>query len=580
MPERFKPLFRLIRRVQIPWLLLACACVLTLIETGIALWVPLLTRDLIDSATSGAISQPLVGTLVGVLLVQALFSALGIYLLARAAAQLTAFLREHVVAHLLRLPMSFHDEQRSGELVSRTLSDTESIEELLTQQTVYCISSVLSIVGAIAILWFLDWRLTLVLFGSALLGLLLVLPVAARLQGIGKEIQDRQADFSGRLAGVLADMRLLKASCAESEETRRAGGSIQSLRGLALREARIYAVLGPTVTLGVSGAMVVILGYGGARVASGALAVGTLVAFILYLFQVVMPMVQFSTFVAALNKAAGAAEHLSGLLDEEPEDSVPEGDDAGGAFGVDLVLDGIRHAYGESEVLRDVDLRIPAGRVTALVGPSGGGKTTILSLLERFYAPSDGRLLLGDREAQSFELESWRRSIGYVTQEAPLLAGTVRENLCFGLESEPSDEAVQLALEAARADGFVAALEKGLDTEVGERGVKLSGGQRQRLAIARAFLVDPDLLILDEATANLDAESEAAVRDALQILMRGRTTLIVAHRLATVRDADQIAVLEDGRVSGTGTHRQLLETHEVYRELVEQQSLAGRLLPA
>ncbi|MEM6705504.1 MAG: ABC transporter ATP-binding protein, partial [Acidobacteriota bacterium] len=441
MPERFQPLFRLIRRVQVPWLLLGCACVLTLIETGIALWVPLLTRDLIDSATSGAISQRLVGMLVGILLVEAVFSALGIYLLARAAAQLTAFLRRRVVAHLLRLPMAFHDEQRSGELVSRTLSDTESIEDLLTQQIVYCISSLLSIVGAITILWFLDWRLTLVLFGSALLGLLLVLPVAAKLQGIGKEIQDRQADFSGRLAGVLADMRLLKASCAEDEESGRAGGSIESLRGLALREARIYAVLGPTVTLGVSGAMVVILGYGGARVASGALAVGTLVAFILYLFQVVMPMVQFSTFVAALNKAAGAAEHLSGLLDEEEEDAVRSGDDASGAFRGDLIFDGIRHSYGETEVLRDVDLRIPAGKVTALVGPSGGGKTTILSLLERFYAPSHGRLVLGDREASAFELESWRRSIGYVTQEAPLLAGTVRENLCFGLEATPAEDA-------------------------------------------------------------------------------------------------------------------------------------------
>lgn len=573
MPERFQALIRLIRRTRIPWTPLAGASGLSLFDTALGLWVPLLVRDLVASASDGAVSGSLVLLLAGVILFEAVLSGWSLYLLAVAGERLTAFLRTELVGKLIRLPMSFHDDQKSGELVSRAMSDTQSVESLLTEQSIAFLSGLLSMLGALVILFLLDWQLMLVLLGCALASLLLVLPVAARLQGIGREIQDEQASFSGRLAAVLAEIRLLKASCAESEEERRSATAIGALQRLGLREARVLAILGPTVTLGMSGALVAILGFGGTRVASGALEVGTLVAFMLYLFQVVLPMVQFSSFVAALNKAAGAAEHLSGLLELDEEDRTEEGRLP--VEGSDLRLTGIHHSYDAEPVLRGVDLEIPAGRVTALVGPSGGGKTTILSLLERFYAPTSGEIRVGNDALGDLRLEAWRRRIGYVTQEAPLLAGTVRENLAYGLENPPEEDRIDAALRAARADGFVARLEKGLDTEVGERGVKLSGGQRQRLALARAFLTDPEILILDEATANLDAESEGAVRAAMRSLMEGRTTVVVAHRLSTVVDADQIAVLENGVLTGRGRHEELMATHEVYRDLVERQSLLG-----
>ena len=237
-----------------------------------------------------------------------------------------------------------------------------------------------------------------------------------------------------------------------------------------------------------------------------------------------------------------------------------EGDDANEADAANKVLDAF-------------DLTIPHAKVTALVGPSGSGKTTVLSLLERFYPVEEGALTIGDLELDALALTAWRRRIGYVPQEAPLLAGTIRQNLVYGLEEEPSDQEIDQALRAARADGFVAQLKKGLEAEVGERGVRLSGGQRQRLAIARAFLKDPQILMLDEATANLDSESEEAVREALADLMRGRTTVIVAHRLSTVVDADQIAMIEDGRVTGIGSHQDLLANHFRYRRLVERQAV-------
>ncbi len=455
MPERYRPLWNLIRRLTLPWGLLGVVCLFMLTETLLGLWVPLLTRDLIESASGGSIPRALIGRLVGVILVEAVFSACSLYLLARAGEQVTAFLRGKLVRRLVRLPMRFHDEQQSGELVSRTLSDTASVQSLLTDHLVAMVAGVFSMVGAVVILWFLDWRLTLVLFLSALAAVLMVVPVAARLQGIGKETQDQLAEFSGRLAGVLGDMRLLKASCAEDAEAERASTRIEALRILGLRQARILAVLGPTVTLGMSGALVLILSYGGARVASGALTVGTLVAFILYLFQVVMPMVQFSAFIAELNTAAGAAEHLSSLLEEPEEDRVEGGREPD-------TVDAIRfcdvtHAYGEGDaVLENLDLEIPAGKVTALVGPSGGGKTTVLSLVERFYEPRSGEVTVRARGADvplgDLALESWRRRIGYVTQEAPLLWGTVRENLCYGLEWQPTDEEIH-ACAAGRLGG-------------------------------------------------------------------------------------------------------------------------------
>ena len=579
MIERFLPLLHMIRRIRIPWFLLVGACALTLIDVGIGLWIPLVTRDLIESATGGAIPRGIVLTLVAALLVEAAFSAASLYLMARAGEGLTADLRQRVVDHLLRLPMSVHDDRQSGELVSRTMSDTQSIQSLLTEQLVSFIAGLVSMVGAVVILWLLDWKLTLVLFGSALGAVLLVLPVAARLHVVGRDTQDQLASFSGRLASVLADIRLVKASCAEDEEARRAESSIQALRGLGVREAKIMAVLGPTVTVGMSGALVMILGYGGARVASGALTVGTLVAFILYLFQVVFPMIQFTAFLAALNKAAGAAEHLGSLLEEPAEDPVSAGLNPQKVSGADLVFENVSHSYGTEEVLSDIHLRVPCGKVTALVGPSGGGKTSLLSLVERLYTPTGGTIRLADTPIDQYALEPWRRRIGYVSQEAPLLGGTVRENVCFGLDPVPGDEKLMQALRAARAEGFVARLEQGLDTEVGERGTKLSGGQRQRLAIARAFLVDPELLMLDEATANLDSDSEAAIRAALTDLRRDRTTLIVAHRLATVRDADQIAVLEEGTITGTGRHDELLSSNATYRRLVQQQDF-GEAVPA
>lgn len=283
-----------------------------------------------------------------------------------------------------------------------------------------------------------------------------------------------------------------------------------------------------------------------------------------------MPLTQLTQFFTQLQKAKGASERMIETL--EAKEEVYEGVlEAAGEDGPVEVED-LSFGYKTGEkVLDRISFTMQPGQVTAIVGPSGGGKTTLFSLLERFYEPLSGVIRLDGKPASLFSLKSWRGRIGYVSQESPLLAGTIAENLAYGLEREVSQDELRRAAAMAYADGFIEELPDGYDTDVGERGVKLSGGQRQRIAIARALLRDPKILMLDEATSSLDSQSEAVVQQALGNLMQGRTTIVIAHRLATVVNADQIIFMEKGRITGKGTHEELLRNHELYREFAEQQ---------
>lgn len=316
--------------------------------------------------------------------------------------------------------------------------------------------------------------------------------------------------------------------------------------------------------------LVLVIGYGGMRVSSGALTAGELVAFILYLVQIVMPMGQLTQFFTQLQKARGATERIIDTLNYAEEDHA-SGKPLQNASRP-IRVDNVNFSYETGErILNDVSFSIEPGQVTAIVGPSGGGKTTMFSLLERFYIPQSGTIRLGDDPIENFTLHSWRSHIGYVSQESPLIAGTIKDNICYGLDREVSDQELRHAAAMAYADQFIDELPDGYATEVGERGMKLSGGQRQRIGIARALLRDPKLLMLDEATSSLDSKSEIVVQEALDNLMRGRTTLVIAHRLSTVVDADQILFIEKGRITGKGTHDELVQTHSLYREFAAQQ---------
>ncbi|MFD2170206.1 ABC transporter ATP-binding protein [Tumebacillus lipolyticus] len=568
--EQWRNFWRLLASTNPPKLLLLGVLILSLVNTGASLIVPWFTKNLVDVVTVSTLNTSVILLLIGAFLLQGLSSGFSHYMLSFAGEKVVSNLRRRLWEKLLKLPIPYFDAHRSGETISRMTSDTGIIKDIIVTHLISFFTSIISVIGSIVILLYLDWQMTLVMLTAVPITFLIILPLGRKIYKISKGLQDEMAGFTGLLSQVLSEIRLVKSFNAESHEGEKGDQRIQHLFKFGLREAKIQALLAPMMTFLMMAILVVIIGFGGVRVATGALSAGELVAFILYLFQIIIPFGQLAQFFTSLQKAMGATERVVNILEHEEEDHVVQ--KAVEDPAQPILLDDLSFSYQTGDqVLHNVSLTIPSGKVTAVVGPSGSGKTTLFSLLERFYRPSSGSILLGDTPIDTYNLKSWRTQLGYVSQESPLMAGSIRDNICYGVEREVSEAEMVLAAEMAYAHHFILEMPNGYDTEVGERGIKVSGGQRQRIAIARALLRNPNILMLDEATSALDSTSEKVVQDALNNLMHGRTTLVIAHRLSTVIDADQIVVLEAGRVTGVGTHEELFASHDLYRELATQQ---------
>ncbi|MCM3747686.1 ABC transporter ATP-binding protein/permease [Paenibacillus pasadenensis] len=577
----WRSFIRLIADTKPPRKLAATALGLSLVATAAGLVVPMATKQFIDGFSLSQLSAMHIVLLVLFFLLQAAGGAYSSYLLARIGQHVVASLRERLWRKLMALPVPYYDRHQTGETVSRMTSDTLVVRGLITDHLVGFITGIISAAGALVLLLLLDWRMTLILLVAIPLLAGIMVPLGIRMHRIAKATQDETAAFSGHLNNVVSEVRLVKASGAEGRELQEGMKGIRSLQKLGVREGAAGAMIGPAVSLTIMLMLVIIIGYGGVRVSSGAITAGDLVAFILYLMQIIMPLSQIAVFFTQFNKAMGATERINATL-AEPEENFAAGRELKRAQ-LPISAEGVGFAYENGEpILQGMDFTLHPGQVTAIVGPSGGGKTTLFSLLERYYEPTEGSLLIGGEPIGSYSLASWRSRIGYVAQESPLMAGTIRENMTYGIERTPSEEELKEAARLAYADEFISELPEGYDTQVGERGIKLSGGQRQRIGIARALLRAPDLLLLDEATSALDSQSEIIVQQALGNLMEGRTTVVIAHRLSTVVDADQILFVEKGRITGRGTHEELLASHDLYREFAtrqlrtaEQQSLVA-----
>ena len=567
-----KPFISLILSAKIPKTALIIGLTASILTTLTGLVVPLLTKNLVDGFSVESLSVPLIIGIGTAFILQAIISGISIYLLSYVGQKVVARLRDRMWMKLIRLPVRYFDQQSSGQTVSRVVNDTSIVRELITSHFPQFITGIISIIGAIIILLVMDWKMTLLMLTSVPITLAIMIPLGRKMAKISRGLQDETAIFTGNITQTLGEIRLMKSSTAEQNEEEKGLDGIDKLLGYGLREARIFAMIGPTMYLIMMVVIVMIIAYGGMRVASGSMSTGSLVAFLLYLFQIIMPITSFAMFFTQLQKAKGATERIIEILEESLED---------GQDGIEMdisskpiTIQNVSFSYSaEESVLENISLEAQPGQMIALAGPSGSGKTTLFGLLERFYEPDAGEIKIGHTPIQQISLKSWRSQIGYVSQESAMMAGTIRENLCYGLENPESipDGKLWEVAKMAYADQFIADFPKGLDTEVGERGVKLSGGQRQRIAIARAFLRDPKILMMDEATASLDSQSEGIVQQALTRLMEGRTTFVIAHRLSTIVDADQIVFIEKGRVTGIGTHYELTQSHELYREFAEQQ---------
>ncbi len=497
-------------------------------------------------------------------------------------------MRDEVYARLQRLPLSFFSGEKAGQLLTRVLTDTRETKRIVSFALAEALRHVVTTVAYLGVMVAISWRLTLVSLVLVPVLLVVLRPVLRRLRRGFRAVYDRQGELMSLLQETVSGIRLVKAYGAEDHERRRfeessdrfTSGMIraESLTELASPLSEVLSALVALVLLWI-GAQLVLGDAGGALGPAGELLGGAgalgpeeFVTFIAVALSLVSPVKALAAFPAKAQSALAAADRFFEVVDAEPEPAGDEGDRELEGFEESVAYRGVWFGYEEDRpVLRDVDLRVEKGEVVALVGPSGAGKSTLVDLLPRFVDPDRGRVEIDGTDVREYTLESLRRQMGIVSQETVIFHDTVRANIAYGEPGRWTDEQVWTAARAANAAGFVEELPRGLETPLGDRGVRLSGGQRQRIGIARAVLRDPPILILDEATSDLDTESERLIQRALGELLSGRTVFVIAHRLSTVRDADRIVVLSDGRVVERGTHDELHAAGGLYRRLYEMQ---------
>ncbi len=549
---------------------MAVAIALTLAGSAVAMVQPLVVRDLIDEASAGSVAASGVALLAALFLGGATIKTLGRYLLMRTGERIVLDVRLDLVDHLLRLPMTIYDARRVGDLLSRTSADSSALRLVIADGVSHLVAGALILVGTAAFMIWLDWQLFLLVAGFVTVAALAMASVVRGIRTASFDAQSALGTMVADLERALGAIRTVRASQAEEREAERIGGKARLAQDAGVRMAKFKAAVEPCVEVAVNGAFLIVLLVGGLRAANGTASVGDLVAFLLYMTNLTMPIGAVFQAISTIQQGAGALQRIDEVLDLPREDAsgplasstLPS--DAGPAL---LTFRDVWFGYDERElVLRGVSFELPRRGHVAMIGGSGAGKSTIFSLIERFYEPQRGEILLDGREVSTLDPDEYRARIGLVEQEAPVLHGTLRENLTYSAP-EAGEEDLRRILELANLTELVDRLPDGLDTDVGEHGTLLSGGERQRIAIARCLLGRPSLVLLDEPTSQLDPINEGELACAIQQVSRECTLLVIAHRFSTVRAADHVIVLGEGKVVEAGDHETLSRTNEYYRAL-------------
>ncbi len=573
--ERLRDLWPDLREMILPRRkILGLGLLLMIINRLCGVVLPGSTRYLIDDVIGKGRHElliPLVAAVLGATLIQGITSFSLTQLLSKAAQRLIAELREKVQRHVGLLPVAYYDSNKTGVLVSRIMSDVEGVRNLIGTGLVEFVGGLLTAMIALVILLRISTVMTLIT-GFFVLSFSFALKQAfTKIRPIFRERGKINAEVTGRLTESLGGVRVVKGYHAEDREAKVFSGGVQKLLENVIRSltAMSFMSLSATVLMGIVGSVVMYVG--SRQIFAGSLTLGEFMTFTAFLAFLVAPVFQVVGIGTQLTEAFAGLERTREVLRERPEDRDPNRTQVIGPIRGELDFENVGFAYDPGKpVLFDVSFRAAPGTVTALVGSSGSGKSTIISLVAAFHDPNEGKVTVDGMDLSTIRLDSYRTQLGVVLQDTFLFDGTIEENIAFAKPNASREEILE-ACRIARVDEFAEKFEKKYDTIVGERGVKLSGGQRQRVSIARAILANPRILILDEATSSLDSESEAMIQEGLRYLMQGRTTFVIAHRLSTIRRADQILVVEGGRIVERGTHEQLFEMHGRYWDLYTRQ---------
>jgi ABC-type multidrug transport system fused ATPase/permease subunit len=547
-------------------------------RTGLELVPPLFQKAIVDEVIGTRDLTRLgkfIGLLVGVYALQQLINIGDMYIRHALGERFILDLRVRLYAYLQRLSLSFFERTSTGELMSRVTNDVNALEQFVTHGSALTAVDLLRLVGSAVILFLLDWRLALLVFVPVPVLAVALRHFNTRVRPIYRRVRDRLGDINARLQDNLSGVRVIQAFGQEERELERFTVESENYYQARVQGIRYWSTFFPAMGFVASMGTVAVLGAGALMVARGELSLGTMVAFLSYITSFYEPIHRLTEIDNVFQQAIAAGERIFELLDVTSEiKDAPDAIEPPQVRGeVDFHNVCFRYGTGD-EVLRDVAFQMKPGEMVALVGPSGAGKTSIANLLCRFYDPIQGQVALDGHDLRTIKLASLRREVAVVLQDTFLFNSTVRENLLYGKPNATEEELIAAA-KAAYAHDFIEALPEGYDTVIGERGVKLSGGQKQRLALARAILADPRILILDEATSSVDAEAEYLIQQALESVLKGRTSLVIAHRLSTIRNADKIIALEEGRIIEVGDHHELMRRGGLYSQLYRRQLELG-----
>ncbi|TQL48723.1 ATP-binding cassette subfamily B protein [Homoserinimonas aerilata] len=575
---------------------LAVVIVLSVIGAAASLAQPLLVSQVITRVEAGQTLDTLVWVLVTLVVVAGLISGFQHYLLQRTGTGVVLSARRRLVSRMLRLPISEFDQRRTGDLVSRVGSDTTLLYAVITQGLVDAVGGALVFVGALIGMLVIDAALLGLTLLVVAASLIIVVGLSGRIRKASQAQQEKVGDLAASVERALSAIRTVRAAGATERENDVIDGEARGAYDKGLQVARVSALVVPIAGIALQVSLLTVLGVGGYRVADGSITIASLVTFVMFLFMMISPLGLAFGAITSTSQALGALGRIQEIIDLPSEDeadvatTVAAPVTSSGA----IAFEGVEFSYPEAAhkseaekllaaelgldaprdrtVLRGVSFSVPRGQRIALVGPSGAGKSTILSLIERFYDPTAGVVRLDGVDIRSLDRAALRAQIGYVEQDAPVLAGSLRANLTLGAPDASDDDCVDV-LRAVNLLGVLDRDPAGLDAQVGEDGVMLSGGERQRLAIARTLLSAPPILLLDESTSSLDGLNEQLLREAIDAVATDRTLIVIAHRLSTVVDSDRIIVLDNGQVIGSGTHSELVDSTPLYRELAKHQLL-------